>query len=316
MTILRPIASRGAAAIVVLLLVSFLVFSLLSLAPGSMETTLLGSRPASPELIASIRSQYHLDEPFPLRYLRWLGDAAQLDLGRSVVSSQPVSAIVVERMSISAELALMAFTFAAVVGAPAGLWAAARQGRTADRGITIAAVLGMSAPPFAVGTFLIYVFGVRWSVLPVYGPGGSGADRLEHLLLPAAALAIGLAALVVRQTRAAALGVLDQDYLTFARARGLSPARMSAYVLRNIALPVLSSLGLVLIVALPGAVLVEVVFSLPGLGSAMVEAVGAKDVPVVQGLALFSALYVVVVNAGVDLLSLVADPRLRTGANQ
>ncbi|MBV1849959.1 ABC transporter permease [Catellatospora tritici] len=312
---LRRLIGRLGAAGLLLLLVSFLVFSLVSMAPGSLETTLLGARPASPELIHSIRLQYHLDDPFLLRYLRWLTEAAHLDFGRSIVTSEPVSSAVSARAAVSAELAVLAFLVAAMIGVPAGLAAAAWRGRAADRAITLAAILGMSAPPFAVGTLLIYLFGVRFPVLPVYGAGDGPGDRLLHLALPAVALGAGLAALVVRQTRAAALGVLDQDYLTFARARGLSRVRVqTTYALRNVALPIISSLGLVLIVALPGAILVEVVFSLPGVGSMMVESVGAKDVPVVQALAIFTALYVVVVNTGVDLCSLLIDPRLRDGA--
>jgi peptide/nickel transport system permease protein len=311
---LRRLLGRLVAAGLLLLLVSFLVFSLVSMAPGSLETTLLGARPASPELIASIRAQYHLDDPFFVQYLRWLSSAARLDFGRSIVTSESVSSAVSARVAVSAELAVLAFVVAAAVGVPGGLAAAAWRGRAADRVITLSAIVGMSAPPFVVGTVLIYLFGVRFPVLPVYGAGDGPGDRLLHLVLPAVALGVALAALVVRQTRAAALGVIDQDYLTFARARGLSRLRIQiTYALRNVALPIVSSLGLVLIVALPGAILVEVVFSLPGLGSMMVESVGAKDVPVVQALAIFSALYVVVVNVGVDLVSLLVDPRLRDG---
>jgi peptide/nickel transport system permease protein len=308
----RRALGRIAAAIVLLVVVSFLVFSLLALAPGSLETTLLGARPATPELIAAIRAEYHLDDPFLLQYARWLGDAVHLDFGRSIVSGAPVSTIVASRLSISVQLAAMAFLLAALVGIPAGLAAAAWKGGPGDRAVTFAAVLGMSAPPFVVGSLLIYLFGVQFPILPVYGAGADGVDRLRHLVLPAIALALGLGALVVRQTRAASLDVLSQDYLTFARARGLSPARVALnYALRNVALPVTSSLGLLLIIALPGAILVEVVFSLPGFGSMMVEAVGAKDVPVVQGLALVSAAYVIVVSVLVDLASAALDPRLR-----
>lgn len=308
----RRILSRAIAAALLLFTVSFLVFSLLALAPGSIETTLLGARPSSPEILAAIREEYHLDEPFLAQYLRWLGDALQLDLGRSIVSGGPVLGIVTGRLAVSVQLALLAFLFAAVVGIPAGLMAAARKGRLGDRVITLTAVLAMSAPPFVVGSLLIFVFGVMFPILPVYGSGSEGIDRLRHLILPALALGIGLAALVVRQTRAAALDVLDQDYITFARARGLSRPRVAVnYALRNVALPVVASLGLLLIVALPGAILVEVVFSIPGFGSMMVEAVGAKDVPVVQGLALFAAAYVIAVSVLVDLASAAVDPRLR-----
>jgi len=303
---------RAVAAIMLLIAVSFLVFSLLALAPGSLETTLLGARPATPELLAAIRGEYHLDEPFLVQYGYWLGGALQLDFGRSIVSGAPVSSIVASRLAISVQLAAMAFLLAAMIGIPAGLAAAAWKGRPGDRAITFSAVLAMSAPPFAVGSLLIFLFGVQFPILPVYGAGDDGIDRLRHLVLPAIALALGLGALVVRQTRAASLDVLSQDYMTFARARGLSRSRVALnYALRNVALPVVASLGLLLIVALPGAILVEVVFSLPGFGSMMVEAVSAKDIPVVQGLALVSAAYVIVVSVLVDLASAALDPRLR-----
>lgn len=309
---MRTAASRIVASGVLLLVVTFLVFSLLTLAPGSIETTLLGARPASPELLAAIRAEHHLDDPFVLQYLRWLFGVVQLDLGRSIVSDGSVMDIVVSRAAISAQLAAMAFVLAALVGVPAGLAAAAWKGRSGDRLITFGAILGMSAPPFVVASLLIFLFGVQFPVLPVYGAGTDGADRIVHLVLPAIALAIGLGALVVRQTRAATLDVLQQDYLVFARARGLArPHIVVTYVLRNVALPVVASLGLLLIVALPGAVLVEVVFSLPGIGSMMVEAVGAKDVPVVQGLAIISAAYVIVVSVAVDVGSSILDPRIR-----
>lgn len=309
---MRTVLSRVAASGVLLLVVTFLVFSLLALAPGSIETTLLGARPASPELIAAIRAEHHLDDPFLVQYWRWLAGVVRLDLGRSIVSDGPVLDILVSRAAVSAQLAVMAFAIAAVVGVPAGLAAAAWKDRTGDRVVTVGAILGMSAPPFVVASLLIYVFGVQFPVLPVYGAGAEGADRFVHLILPAIALATGLCAIVVRQTRAAALDVLDQDYVMFARARGLTrPHIVGTYVLRNVALPVVAALGLVLIVALPGAVLVEVVFSVAGIGSMMVEAVGAKDVPVVQGLAIVSAIYVIVVSIGVDLASSALDPRIR-----
>ena len=309
---MRTATSRVVASGVLLLVVTFLVFTLLTLAPGSMETTLLGARPASPELLAAIRAEHHLDDPLFVQYLRWLVGVVQLDLGRSIVSDGPVLDIVVSRAAISAQLAAMAFLLAALVGVPAGLAAAGWKGRAGDRLITVGAILGMSAPPFVVASLLIFLFGVQFPVLPVYGAGTDGADRMVHLVLPAIALAIGLGALVVRQTRAATLDVLQQDYLMFARARGLArPRIVVTYVLRNVALPVVASLGLLLIVALPGAVLVEVVFTLPGVGSMMVEAVGAKDVPVVQGLAIISAVYVIVISVVVDVGSSILDPRIR-----
>jgi peptide/nickel transport system permease protein len=191
-----------------------------------------------------------------------------------------------------------------------------RRGGVLDKTISGVAVVAMSAPAFAIGILLIYVLGVRLSVFPVFGAGDAGVvDRIAHLTLPAIALAATLVALLVRQTRAAVLNVMSQDYITFARARGLSrPRILLQYALRNTALPVTTATGLMLIAAIAGTVLVEQVFSLPGIGNLMVQSVDAKDVPVVQGVALCVGAFVVVVNFLVDMAALAIDPRTRTAA--
>lgn len=306
------VAKRLVAMVAVLVAVSLLVFSLLALSPGSILGTLIGTRPTTPELIRSIEERYHLDEPFLVQYWRWLTSALQGDFGRSIQSGQEVTSVVADRLPVTLQLGAFALVLILAIGVPAGMAAGMRRGRPFDRGISTLTIIGMSAPSFAVGILLVYVFGVALGVLPVYGAGRGFAERIEHLTLPAIALATTLTALIVRQTRAATLEVMEQDYVTFARARGLSRFRILVpYALRNTAPPILTAAGMLLIVAVSGTVLVETVFSLHGTGSLMVEAVGAKDIPVVQGLTLFIALFVVLVNLLVDLLLLVIDPRTR-----
>ena len=306
------VAKRFFVAFALLIVVSFLVFALLAMSPGSVETTLLGVRPATPETLEAIRSEHHLNEPFLAQYWYWARDAAQLDLGRSITSGDTVTHLVQERLPVSLALAGYTLLLVLVVGVPLGLLAGIRHGTRLDRTVTTLTVVGMSAPAFAVGLLLLYLFGVELGWFPVFGAGDGFVDRVHHLTLPAIALALALGALVVRQTRAAALDVMHEDYVTFGRARGLSWSRLlGAYALRNVSLPIVTSAGFILILALSGAVLVETVFSLPGIGSLIVESVTTKDVPVVQGVALMLAFYVIVINVLIDLSVMVIDPRTR-----
>jgi peptide/nickel transport system permease protein len=310
------VLKRLAGMVVTLFVVTIAVFGLLDLSPGSLVATLLGNHPASPAVVAAITVRYHLDDPFPVRYLDWLTSALHGDFGQSVQSGENVSALIGEHLPITLQVALYALVLVVVIGIPAGMLAGMRRGGVLDKTISGVAVVAMSAPAFAIGILLIYVLGVRLSVFPVFGAGDAGVvDRIAHLTLPAIALAATLVALLVRQTRAAVLNVMSQDYITFARARGLSrPRILLQYALRNTALPVTTATGLMLIAAIAGTVLVEQVFSLPGIGNLMVQSVDAKDVPVVQGVALCVGAFVVVVNFLVDMAALAIDPRTRTAA--
>lgn len=315
MTAALFILKRLAAGVLLLLVVSFVVFGLLAISPGSPTQTLLGTRPSTPELLAALNQKYHLDQPFLAQYWHWLTGVVHLDFGESISiqTDSPVGGILVERMGLSVQLALFAFILVTLVGIPAGMIAGIRRGKPADRGISLAATVGISAPTFVMSIVLLYVFGVVLGWFPVFGAGAGFAERIVHLTLPAIALAVFLSAIVVRQTRAATLTVMRQDYITFARLRGLSPARiLIKYVLRNSAQPVVTSAGMLLIAALSAGVFVEQVFSLPGLGTLLLSAVTAKDVPVVQAVAMMLGAFVVVVNLLVDLLGLVLDPRTRT----
>ncbi|TWP33704.1 ABC transporter permease [Leekyejoonella antrihumi] len=301
--------------VVILIIVSFLVFSLLALSPGSVVATLLGTQPSTPQVVAAIKAQYHLNDPFLVQYWHWLTSAVHGDLGRSIQSGEAVTSVIASHLPVTLELAAYTLVLVVVVGIPVGMAAGIGRGRLFDRSVSGATIVGMGAPGFALGILLIYVFGVGLGWFPVYGAGSSQAiDRVYHLTLPAVALATGLVALIVRQTRAAVMDVMEQDYITFARTRGVGRARvMLGYALRNTALPVVTAAGLLLIVAISGTVLVETVFSLPGAGQLMVQAIEAKNVPVVQGLAFFVAVLVVAVNLLVDAAALMIDPRTRAG---
>jgi peptide/nickel transport system permease protein len=307
---LRFLLVRLVGTAIVLLVLSFGIYCLVYLAPGSVEQTLLGNRPATEATRAAIRAQYHLDDPLLAQYGAWLTDALQGNLGTSIRSGEPVDAAISSRAGLTLELAGLGTVLALLLGIPAGIAAALRRGRAADQGIVVLSVAGLSAPPFAVGLLLLSLLAVELGWFPVYGAGTGPADRLWHLMLPALALAIGGAGLLVRFTRTALVRELDQDYVVFARARGLGRGRVLSYALRNCAVPILTATGLVLTSILVGSVLVEVVFALPGLGSLLVDAVTFKDVPVVQGVALLLTLLIALVNLLVDAAYAAADPRV------
>lgn len=313
------VLKRIGAGVVLLLVLSFLVFSLLSLSPGTPLQALLGTRTASPELIDSLNVRYHLNDPFIVQYGRWLGDVVRLDLGSSisVQSGTAVGDILGERLALTAELALYALLLVLTVGLPLGMAAGIRRGRRLDRAVSLGATMAISAPAFVMAIVLLYIFGVALKWFPVYGTGTSFTERVSHLTLPAVTLATVLSAVLIRQTRAAMMNVMSQDYVAFARLRGLSPRRILVrYALRNASLPVITSLGLILVSLLSSTLFIEQVFSLPGVGTLLLQAVTNTDVPVVQGTVLILGAAVILINLAVDLLSLVFDPRVRLVAKE
>ncbi|WP_283133949.1 ABC transporter permease [Rhizohabitans arisaemae] len=303
---------RLGAMVLLLLVLSFLCFALLGLSPGSPEQLLLGTRPATPELLATLRAENHLDEPFLMRYWYWIEGVLHLDLGKSVQTQQNVLDMIVERLPITATLALYSTLIALVVAIPAGLISGSRRSGGTDRAVTFAALVSISAPPFALGLLLLYGFAVLLGWFPVYGAGETFIEMVYHLTLPSLTLAAGSAAVIVRQLRATVIDVIGKDFMTFARARGLSPIRIQVvYLLRNSSLPMLTMSGLLLSGSLAGAVVVEQAFGLAGVGNLLVKAVGQLDIPVVQALALLTGAAVILINLLVDLAYLAIDPRLR-----
>lgn len=309
------LASRIVQFLGVLLVLSFLVFSLLGLVPGDLVKILVGTRRVTPEIRATITEKYRLDDPIPVRYAHWLADAVHGDFGESVRSGTSVASVVGARLPLTLALTLLAFVLALAVGIPLGIASARRIGTALDRQIVIWSVVGVSAPGFALGMLLLYVFAVMLRWFPLYGAGEGLLDSLWHLALPALALAVGTAAVIIRITRASVARELEQDYVTFARSRGLNPRRIARMYVRNASIPILTSAGLILGSLFGSTVLVEEAFSLPGLGQLLADSITFKDVPVVQAIALLVAVVIITATFVVDLVAAWIDPTQRLGEN-
>lgn len=310
--LLRLLLRRLAVALPLLLIISFGVFALVHLAPGDPVRALLGTRPSDPDTLAALRERYHLNDPLIVQYAKWLWQVLQGDLGRSINGNRLVWSAIKERAGVTVFLSLISTVIVLGVGIALGVIAALRRGTRLDRGLVMFGVFGISSPAFVTGIFLLYVFGVVLGWFPTYGAGRGFLDRFWHLVLPAAALALSVMAIVVKITRAAMVKELDRDYVTFARARGLSASRVVfAYVLRNALVPVVTAAGVVIVGLLAGWIYVEVTFALPGLGLLTVDAVQKRDIPLIQGTTLVFSCFVVAVNLAVDLLYTLIDPRIR-----
>jgi peptide/nickel transport system permease protein len=309
------ILRRLAVAIPLLFLISLGVFALVHLAPGDPVRALLGTRASDPETLNNLREKYHLNDPFIVQYGKWLWQVLQGDLGRSINGNRKVWNAIAERGSITVALSLLGTAIVLVFGISLGMIAAFKRGTRIDRAMVMFGVFGISSPAFVTSIFLLYFFGVVLGWFPTFGAGDRGfADRLWHLTLPALALALSVMAIVVKITRAAMIEELDKDYVTFARARGLSAARITfAYVLRNALIPVITAAGIVVVGLLASAIYVEVTFALPGLGSLTVEAVQKRDIPLIQGTTLVFSCFVVAINLLIDVVYTLIDPRIRFG---
>ncbi len=307
---------RSGGLLLVLLVTSFLVFGLLYLAPGSPLAFILGPRGGTPEQIAAVTAQYHLNDPFLVRYVAWLGDILRGDLGYSIVYRQDVTALVSGRIGTTLALVAMAAVIIAAVGIAAGTFAALRGGWRDQLTSTIAAI-GLSTPSFVVGVALISIFAVGLGWFPTFGSGTSGVDTLVHLTLPAVALSVASAAYLARITRAAVLEEGGREHVQTATVRGLAPGHIVRHhVLRNSLIPIVTVLGLTVATLIAGAVVVENVFALDGLGSLLVRAILQRDFSVVQAVILVLVVAFVVVNAIVDFLYTFIDPRIALGSRQ
>ena len=308
------VARRLAFTLPLLLLISFGVFALVHLAPGDPARALLGARPASAATMAAIRAAYHLDDPFIVQYGKWLWQVLQGDLGRSIRGNQPVVQMIGDRLPLTAWLTLYSTILVIGLGIPLGALAAARRGGMLDRFVVMMGVFGVSSPAFVSGIILLYLFGVVLGWFPTFGAGRGFADQFRHLVLPALALALSIMAIVIKVTRASIIEVQEKDYVGFARARGLSPPRIFfVYVLRNALIPVVTAAGIIIVALVGGALYVETTFALPGIATLMIEAVQKRDIPLVQGTTLFFAVFVVLINLGIDVLYVLIDPRVRLG---
>ncbi|MFF2852566.1 ABC transporter permease [Streptomyces sp. NPDC058001] len=306
------IARRLGAMVVLMVLLSFGVFSLTYLAPGDAVDALLGGRQSSPELVAQLRAEYHLNDPFFTQYWIWARDALHFDFGDSVQTTLPVTDEITARLGASAFLGIYAYLLTVLFGVIPGVVAALKQRKALDRGLVAGAVVTLSTPPFVLGILLLYLFAVLMPMFPAAGKGEGFIDMLWHLTLPAVALSLTIAAFMLRHTRASMIAVLDQDYVTFARARGLAWRRvLQRYLLRNALIPVITVSGVLLSYFVTGAVLVETTFSLGGLGELLVRSAQDSDLPMIQGLTLLIAAVIVLANLLTDLTYMAIDPRIR-----
>lgn len=311
---LRLIAMRVASAAPVMLVVATIVFLLLRLSPGDPAVVLAGDS-ATPEAIAQIRQDLGLDRPLPVQYLTWLGELARGQLGMSILSKIPVLDLILDRLEPTLVLALSAIVLTILVAVPLGAIAAWRHNSWIDRAVMTMSVLGFSVPAFVIGYILILVFAVWTDVLPVQGyvsPFEDPVAALRHLTLPSLTLALVFMALISRVTRSSILEILGEDFIRTARAKGNIERRILwKHALPNAAIPIITVIGLGMALLIGGVVVTESVFNLPGIGRLTIDAILARDYPVVQGLILFFALVYVVVNLLIDIAYVIVDPRIR-----
>jgi peptide/nickel transport system permease protein len=330
----RYVIRRSLTIVPVLLGVSVLVFSFVHLIPGDPALTMLGER-ATPEKVAQVRARLGLDRPIWQQYLLYVGNALQGDLGVSIVRGDPVASDLLRRFPATVELAFAAIVVAVAFGIPIGVASAVWRNSVLDSLARLGALTGVSMPIFWLGLVLAWFFGVQLRILPTGFRLGSGTafvpwtnflildsilqrdwatlgDALRHLILPALALATIPLAVIARMTRASMLGVLSQEYIRTAEAKGLSRrVVVLRHALRNALLPVLTVIGLQVGRLLAGAILTETIFSWPGIGLWVYESIESRDYAIVQGVSLFIAVIVVGVNLVTDVLYAAVDPRIK-----
>ena len=300
------IASRVLQLLVTLLVITVLVFAMLRLIPGDPAMVIAGTE-ATPELVARIRESLGLERPLAVQLARYLGDVLTGDLGRSIRTGAPVTAEMYPRFVATLQLTLASLIVAVLGGTLVGVAAALHRGRLADTAILISSLAGTSAPSFWVGLVLMIYIGFEANLLPI-----AGYDTALHLVLPALTVAVGGMPMIIRLVRAALMETLEEDYVRTARAKGLRErAVVMKHALRNALVPVVTVVGLELGRLLGGVVVVESVFAWPGLGRMLLEAIQARDFPVVQGSVLLFSVFLILTNFAIDLCYGVIDPRIR-----
>ena len=311
---LAEVLRRLMATVPVMVVVALAVFALLHVTPGDPAVIIAGDY-AAPDDVARIRAKLGLDRPFLTQVGIWLGQIVRGDLGTSIFSGLPVSTLIKQRAEATVSLTVLAMLISVGVGVPLGIVAAWRKGSWIDRLVMVIAVSGFSMPVFWLGFLLVYVFAISLAWLPVQGyqPLAGGLwPFLRHLILPALTLSVIYLALVARMTRASMLGVLSEDYIRTAFAKGLPPGRVLVrHALKNASLPVVTIIGIGFALLIGGAVVTESVFALPGLGRLTVDAIVRRDYPVIQGVLLLVSGVYVLVNLVIDMLYVFLDPRIR-----
>jgi peptide/nickel transport system permease protein len=312
--VLQHVARRLVAAVPVLGVVTIAVFALLHVTPGDPAVIIAGDY-ATAEDIARIRAHLGLDRPFLIQAGIWIANVVRGDLGTSIFSGLPVTTLIKQRTEATVSLTVLAMLLSVGVGVPLGVVAAWKKGSWIDRAVMVMAVSGFSMPVFWLGFVLVYVFAISTQWLPVQGyqPIAAGFwPFLRHLMLPAVTLSVVYMALIARMTRASMLGVLGEDYIRTAFAKGLAPRWVLVrHALKNASLPVVTIIGIGFALLIGGAVVTESVFALPGLGRLTVDAIVRRDYPVIQGVILVVSAVYVLINLVVDFLYVLLDPRVR-----
>lgn len=314
----RVLGVRLLRLIATLLVVTFLSFIMTALLPGDPATAILGQDGIqNPELLEKVRADLGLDDPIPIRYLNWLGDAIQGDLGESYINQgQEVSDVIMDRVPVTAQLAVMAIFIAVILAIPIGVLGAYKEGRWQDKTSSAGVQVALSVPNFITGIFLIWLFSVQLGWLPASN-WNRISDRgvwenLKTAIMPAVALALTQAAIFSRLVRSDMIGTLKENYVLAARAKGLSDRYILArHALRPSSLSLATIIGINFGALLGGTVVIETLFAIPGLGFRLINAINQRDILVIQGITVFIAVVYVVVNTIVDLFYSVIDPRIR-----
>lgn len=311
---LRYLIRRLLAAFPVMLVVALTVFLLLRLAPGDPAAILAGDA-ATPEQIGKIRQALGLDQSIPIQFAVWFAQLLRGDLGLSLISGLPVTQIIAQRLEPTLWLTVLTMLFASLVAVPLGVAAAWQHGRLVDRLVSAGSVLGFSVPFFVVGYLLMLLLAISLDWLPVQGyrsPYAGILPFLQHQILPVLTLSTPLIALIARVTRASMLDVLGQDHIRTARAKGLREFTvLYRHALRSASLPILTIIGNGFAILIGGAIVTESIFNLPGIGRLTVDAVLARDYPVIQGVILLTSALYVLLNLAIDLVYVALDPRVR-----
>ncbi|VAW10921.1 ABC transporter, permease protein 1 (cluster 5, nickel/peptides/opines) [hydrothermal vent metagenome] len=312
---LRYILMRVLATVPVMGVVAIFVFLMLRLAPGDPAAVIAGDY-ATAEDVMRIRESLGLNEPILVQFLKWVATLAQGDLGTSIFSSLPVTTLIMQRIEPTLMLSLTTIVFAVLVAVPLGTLAAWKSGSMIDRVVMMFSVGGFSVPVFVLGYMLIYVLAMELKWLPVQGYKSMfefGVPTfLRHIALPTLTLSVIFIALIARMTRASVMEVLQEDYIRTARAKGQSEFKiLMRHALRNAAVPIVTVIGIGIALLIGGVVVTESVFNIPGLGRLVLDAVLARDYPIIQGLILFFSFVYILINLMIDLSYVLLDPRIR-----
>jgi peptide/nickel transport system permease protein len=312
---LKFVVRRLMMLVVTLFVASFAIYSAMYLAPGNPIAALLGGRTPTPEAIAVLEERYHLNDPFIVRYVRWVGGALHGDFGVSIQLRQEVSTLISQRIGTTVQLVLYASLIIVVVGVALGIIGGLRKG-VLDNVVIVATTISAAVPSFVASIILLSVFAVNLGWFPALGTGDGFVDQVQHLTLPAVALAFSSIALVGRITRSAVREELSREHVQTAVSRGI-PYRMVVrrHVMRNAAIPITTVVGITVASLFAASAVVERAFSLNGIGAYLIQAALSKDIAVVQGISLVIVAIFVVVNAIVDFLYAVLDPRVSLGAS-